>query len=86
MASSSLVGGLRTFRKWMFDVQAFEGSFQGGIVSDMEPWQTPVGGSVQLRDFLTDNTGKLRKRGGDHLPVRRRHANRQQRAARSSSR
>ena len=64
MASSSLVGGLRTFRKWMFDVQAFEGSFQGGIVSDMEPWQTPVGGSVQLRDFLTDNTGKLRKRGG----------------------
>ena len=61
---SGLVGGLRTFRKWMFDVQAFEGSFQGGIVSDMEPWQIPVGGSVQLQDFLTDNMGKLRKRGG----------------------
>ena len=60
----AIVGGLRTFRKWMFDVQGFEGGFQLGVISDIDSSRIPLGGSVQLQDFLTDANGKIRKRGG----------------------
>jgi hypothetical protein len=55
---------LRTFRRWLLDTQGLETGWVVGMVQDAERWRIPAGGSRVLTDYLIDQPGKLRKRGG----------------------
>src|SRR5215471_1509048 len=65
MPPTPALGGvsLRTFRKWLLDAQAFETGFQLGMVTDVERWRIPEGGSYYILDFMIDQPGELRRRG-----------------------
>src|SRR5215831_7657701 len=65
MPSSSALGGisLRTFRRWLLDQTGFETGFQLGMVTDVERWRIPEGGSYYILDFMIDQPGELRRRG-----------------------
>ena len=63
-AAKGFTPTFRSFRRWMMDTQGFETGFQLGMIRDEERYRIPPGGSYLLQDFLVDNPGKMRKRGG----------------------
>ncbi len=57
-------GGIRYFRKFLFDQSLTELDWSKGIVRDTPRHSIPPGGSYDLLDFLVDNSGMIYKRGG----------------------
>lgn len=57
-------GGVRYFRKWLFDDNVVDDNFSLGMIRDVERWAIPPGGAYLLKDFLVDQPGKIYKRGG----------------------
>jgi hypothetical protein len=57
-------GGVRYFRKWLFDTQTVEDDLSAGIVRDVARRDIPQGGACELLDFMVDQPGHIYKRGG----------------------
>jgi hypothetical protein len=57
-------GGVRYFRRYLFDQTAVESDWSLGMVRDMNRNVIPTGGSYTLMDFFVERPGSLYKRGG----------------------
>lgn len=57
-------GGIRYFRKWLFDTQSVEDDLSKGIIRDVARRDIPDGGTCELIDFMVDQPGHIYKRGG----------------------
>jgi hypothetical protein len=57
-------GGIRYFRKWLFDTTVAEVDWSRGLVRDIPRSEIPPGGAYNLVDFFCDRPGMLYKRGG----------------------
>lgn len=57
-------GGVRYFRRYLFDQTAVESDWSLGMVRDINRNVIPTGGSYTLMDFFVDRPGSLYKRGG----------------------
>jgi hypothetical protein len=57
-------GGIRYFRKWLFDSQTVEADLALGIIRDVSRRDIPDGGTFELVDFMVDLPGRIYKRGG----------------------
>ncbi len=57
-------GGIRYFRKFLFDTTVAETDWSLGMVRDRPRNQIPPGGAYDLLDFFTNRPGMLYKRGG----------------------
>lgn len=57
-------GGIKYFRKYLFDAPIAQTDWSLGMVRDRPRSQIPVSGSYQLTDFFVDKPGLLYKRGG----------------------
>src|SRR5215831_613541 len=57
-------GGVRYFRRWLFDTTAIENDWSLGMVRDLARNAIPVGGSYTISDFFIERPGMLYKRGG----------------------
>ena len=57
-------GGVRYFRKWLFDQTAVENDWSLGMVRDLPRNAIPNGGSYTLSDFFIEKPGMIYKRGG----------------------
>lgn len=58
------IGGIRYFRKYLFDNTITQADWSRGIVRDIPRSSIPDGGSYDLIDFFVDRPGMLYKRGG----------------------
>ena len=57
-------GGVRYFRKWLFDQTAVENDWSLGMVRDLPRNAIPNGGAYDLKDFFVEKPGMVYKRGG----------------------
>jgi hypothetical protein len=57
-------GGVRYFRRFLFDQTAVESDWAVGMVRDMPRNAIPTGGAYTLTDFFVDKPGMIYKRGG----------------------
>jgi hypothetical protein len=57
-------GGIRFFRRWLFDQTAIESDWSLGMVRDLPRNAIPTGGAYTLTDFFIERPGMLYKRGG----------------------
>ena len=58
-------GGVRYFRKWLFDTSAVEDNLTKGVIRDVSRRDIPDGGTFELLDFMVDLPGRIYKRGGN---------------------
>jgi hypothetical protein len=58
-------GGVRYFRKWLFDTSAVEDNLSKGVIRDVSRRDIPDGGTFELLDFMVDLPGRIYKRGGN---------------------
>lgn len=64
MASGLPQGGVRYFRKWLFDQPMFDADFSKGIVRDVARWEIPPGGLYRAEDVVITGPGSVQGRGG----------------------
>lgn len=64
MSSSLPQGGVRYFRKYLFDSPILEADFSRGIIRDVPRWMIPAGGVYRAEDVVITSPGVVQGRGG----------------------